>query len=138
MSPITDMAINGRGFFILQDDKGNDYYTRAGQFRLNAQYVLVDNVTGYKVMGLAAGNTLQPIDLSAVRLLKPTPTTEVDFTGNLVLVTLAIWTAAMAIASAIYVLVERPLQRLRGVVPERAPRDSAVTTTAARATTASV
>lgn len=60
------------------------------------------------------------------------------FTGNLVLVTLAIWTAAMAIASAIYVLVERPLQRLRGVVPERAPRDSAVTTTAARATTASV
>jgi peptidoglycan/LPS O-acetylase OafA/YrhL len=60
------------------------------------------------------------------------------FTGSLVLVTAAVWTIGMAIASLIYVLVERPLQRLRGLVPERAPVPIAVATTDARATTASV
>jgi peptidoglycan/LPS O-acetylase OafA/YrhL len=61
-----------------------------------------------------------------------------EFTGSLVLVTVGIWTAGMALASLIYVLVERPLQRFRTLVPERAPGRSAATTTAASATTARV
>jgi peptidoglycan/LPS O-acetylase OafA/YrhL len=60
------------------------------------------------------------------------------FTGNLLLVTAAVWTAGMAIAVLIYVLVERPLQRFRGLVPARVPAATAVATTADRATTASV
>ena len=61
-----------------------------------------------------------------------------DFSGNLVLVSAGIWIAGMAVASAIYVLVERPLQRFRSLVPDRSPAVSPPTTTAATATTASV
>jgi peptidoglycan/LPS O-acetylase OafA/YrhL len=60
------------------------------------------------------------------------------FTGSLILVTAGIWTSGMAIASLIYVLVERPLQRWRTLVPDRLPAERAPTTTADRATTASV
>ncbi len=37
-----DMAINGRGFFMVQDPSGEVLYTRAGNFSLNAQGQLVD------------------------------------------------------------------------------------------------
>lgn len=80
----TDVAINGRGFFVLQDDDGNTFYTRAGQFRVNDEYRLVDNVSGYSVMALGSGNTLAPLDLSALRLQAPVPTANVDLAGNLV------------------------------------------------------
>jgi peptidoglycan/LPS O-acetylase OafA/YrhL len=60
-----------------------------------------------------------------------------QFTGSLVVVSGAVWIAGMAIASAVYVLVERPLQRFRSLVPERPLRESAVTTVAASASTAS-
>lgn len=80
----TDMAINGRGFFILQDDDGTQFYTRAGQFRVNDEFQMVDNVTGYTLMALGAGNTLTPLDLSALRLRAPEATANVDLAGNLV------------------------------------------------------
>lgn len=80
----TDMAINGRGFFVLRDDDGNTYYTRAGQFRVDDQFMMVDNVTGYQLMALGAGNSLQPLDLSTLRLQAPVPTSTIDFSGNLV------------------------------------------------------
>src|SRR3954447_16972229 len=60
------------------------------------------------------------------------------FTGSLVLVTAAIWTTAMAIAVVVYVAIERPLQRLRTLVPERRLPGKAATTTAESATTANV
>ncbi len=31
----TDLAINGKGFFIVNDPSGASFYTRAGQFYLN-------------------------------------------------------------------------------------------------------
>ncbi|MGD9372139.1 MAG: flagellar hook basal-body protein, partial [Desulfobacterales bacterium] len=31
----TDLAINGKGFFIVNDSSGASFYTRAGQFYLN-------------------------------------------------------------------------------------------------------
>jgi peptidoglycan/LPS O-acetylase OafA/YrhL len=61
-----------------------------------------------------------------------------QFTGNLLVVSAAVWLAGMAVASTVYVLVERPLQRFRGLVPERPRRARAVTTVAASASTASV
>lgn len=78
----TDLAINGNGFFILRDDSGNIYYTRAGQFRFNDQGLLSDSVTGYNVMSIDAAGNLSTIDLDAYRTLPPKATTAVNMVGN--------------------------------------------------------
>ena len=48
-----DLAINGRGFFILSDDSGSTYYTRAGAFSLDREGNLTNPdgliVRGYEV-----------------------------------------------------------------------------------------
>lgn len=49
-SNATDLAVNGRGFFVVQDENGNEYYTRAGNFHFDKDGYLVDNY-GYKVQG---------------------------------------------------------------------------------------
>ena len=46
----TDVAIDGDGFFIVNDADGGSYYTRAGAFRLNNDGLLVDT-NGYTVQG---------------------------------------------------------------------------------------
>ena len=46
----TDLAINGRGFFMVQDAAGTDFYTRAGEFRFDKDGVLV-NPDGLVVQG---------------------------------------------------------------------------------------
>jgi len=46
----TDVAINGNGFFVVKDDDGNEYYTRAGAFHFDKDGYLVDH-NGYKVQG---------------------------------------------------------------------------------------
>ncbi|MDD4052816.1 MAG: flagellar hook-basal body complex protein [candidate division Zixibacteria bacterium] len=53
-SQITDMAIQGDGFFILSDGRGLSY-TRAGAFGFDANSYLVDPGTGMKVQGRMAG-----------------------------------------------------------------------------------
>jgi flagellar hook protein FlgE len=50
-----DAAINGNGFFIVQDPSGNTLYTRAGNFQLNADGQLV-TATGQYVQGWSAQN----------------------------------------------------------------------------------
>ncbi len=37
----TDLAINGKGFFMVQDPNGSRYYTRAGNFAFDKQGYLV-------------------------------------------------------------------------------------------------
>jgi flagellar hook protein FlgE len=79
----TDLAINGNGYFILRDDSGNLYYTRAGQFRFNDQGILSDSVTGYSVMSIDRSGNLSTIDLDAYRTLPPQPTSAVNMIGNI-------------------------------------------------------
>ncbi len=50
-----DAAINGNGFFVVQDPSGTTEYTRAGDFELNAAGDLVTN-TGQVVQGWTAEN----------------------------------------------------------------------------------
>lgn len=50
---ITDLAIQGDGFFILSDGQGL-FYTRAGAFGFDADSFLVDPGTGMKVQGKMA------------------------------------------------------------------------------------
>lgn len=51
----TDLAINGNGFFQVQDKQGGTYYTRAGDFVLDKNGQMV-NSGGYKL--LSAGGAL--------------------------------------------------------------------------------
>jgi peptidoglycan/LPS O-acetylase OafA/YrhL len=63
------------------------------------------------------------------------------FSGNIVLVLLGTWLSAAGLATVVYLLVERPLRRWRGIVADRPARragSSTVATTEVSATSASV
>ena len=83
----TDMAIDGRGFFVVADPDGNQFYSRAGQFRLdNAGYL--SNVAGARLQGyprLADGSLSTSIgDLQiGGSPIAGTPTDEVTLQANL-------------------------------------------------------
>ncbi|WP_048647437.1 flagellar hook protein FlgE [Nitratireductor soli] len=51
----TDLAIEGGGFFVVQDASGKPFLTRAGSFVPNAEGELV-NAAGYKLMGYSYAN----------------------------------------------------------------------------------
>ncbi|UZQ50857.1 flagellar basal-body rod protein FlgG [Clostridium kluyveri] len=46
----TDFAIDGRGFFTVRREDGNEFYTRDGHFHVNTQGILVDD-SGNTVIG---------------------------------------------------------------------------------------
>jgi len=52
----TDLAIDGNGFFVVGDDEGTQYYSRAGNFELDANGNLVD-LSGMKLQGFGIDNT---------------------------------------------------------------------------------
>jgi len=58
----TDMAINGSGFFVVQDDTGANFYTRAGEFTFDRNGDLINlsglYVQGYEVTGTNPDGTL--------------------------------------------------------------------------------
>ncbi len=59
----TDLAVNGKGFFIVNDGGGSTYYTRAGEFNFDRGGYLVNPddlvVQGYQVTAVNADGTLQ-------------------------------------------------------------------------------
>jgi len=54
---ITDLAIQGQGFFVLGDNFNNRFYTRAGAFGFDANSNLVDPASGLFVMGKLADSS---------------------------------------------------------------------------------
>ncbi len=82
----TDMAVEGRGFFVLRDGNGV-VYSRAGDFKRNEDSQLV-NSSGLVVQGYALddnGNAvggLTDIDFSTTGS-QPTATTALELTSNL-------------------------------------------------------
>ncbi|MFE8048584.1 flagellar hook protein FlgE [Brenneria goodwinii] len=52
----SDVAISGNGFFRLTDDSGNVYYTRNGEFSLDASSNLINSTNGYYLTGYSATN----------------------------------------------------------------------------------
>lgn len=84
----TDLAVQGRGFFVVESSGGDRYYTRAGSFQKNSDGKLVTASGGYLVQGYsiddtgAVSGTLDSIDLLNVRST-PTATSEVSFSVNL-------------------------------------------------------
>ncbi len=81
----TDLAIDGDGFFIVEDADGGEYYTRAGAFHLDNEGYLVDvnslKVQGYNLAGIDP-DTISDISLSGVQS-EPSATTEFSVGLNL-------------------------------------------------------
>ncbi len=84
----TDVAINGKGFFVLKDDAtGEKFYTRAGHFSVNKDGYLVNN-QGYIVQGYSYDDgslieTLEDIRIQQSSMIPPKVTGEVDTSLNL-------------------------------------------------------
>jgi flagellar hook protein FlgE len=84
----TDVAIQGSGFFLVQDASGTISYTRAGDFSELNNYLVTPN--GQQVLGYPATNGvvntgagLTPIQLGAGTMSPPTATTNVQLSTNL-------------------------------------------------------
>ncbi|HXY78151.1 MAG TPA: flagellar hook protein FlgE [Candidatus Acidoferrales bacterium] len=85
----TDVAIQGSGFFAVQDTSGVVSYTRAGDFSVDANDFLVTS-EGQQVLGYPAvdgvvntGTGIVPLQLGAGTISPPTATTDVALTTNL-------------------------------------------------------
>lgn len=74
-----DIAINGNGFFIL-DDNGMQVYTRNGQFKLDAGGYIVNN-NGQRLLGMTTSG-LGPLRISTVNN-SPRATSEISLAVNL-------------------------------------------------------
>jgi flagellar hook protein FlgE len=86
-SLVSDMAVDGKGFFVVQDAEGNRNYTRAGQFRTDEDGYLV-TFSGEKLQGYgttadgALGTTLTDLTIPS----DPVPgeaTTGISIRANL-------------------------------------------------------
>lgn len=84
----TDMAINGNGFFVVQQS-GTSELTRSGDFQLSDSGDLITS-DGYAVMGYPATNgvvdmdaALLPMNVPTAKVQLPHATTGFSFTTNL-------------------------------------------------------
>ena len=88
---ITDLAIQGNGFFVLADGSGGEFYSRAGNFGFDADSYLVNPANGYYVQGkMADANGDIPATASVGNIQLPfgqqdpaRQTTLVDLANNL-------------------------------------------------------
>jgi flagellar hook protein FlgE len=83
----TDLAVNGKGFFMVQDGSGSNFYTRAGSFTFDKEGYLV-NPDGMKLQGYqidASGNVgaIASVYIPGERISAPSATTEFNFDLNL-------------------------------------------------------
>ncbi|MGB7547817.1 MAG: flagellar hook protein FlgE [Terracidiphilus sp.] len=85
----TDVALNGNGFFVINNGNGADEYTRAGNFSLTSTGNLVTS-SGLNVMGYPAVNgvvntnaPLTPISIPVGQVEQPQATTNLNMTANL-------------------------------------------------------
>ena len=83
---VTDLAINGKGFFQVKDGQGREYYTRAGDFRPDNQGVW-RNPEGLALMGYQLGadgarGGLAEVTVDKFSLMAPKASTELSMRFN--------------------------------------------------------
>jgi len=83
----TDLGINGKGFFMVQDTSGSNFYTRAGNFTFDKEGFLV-NPDGHQLQGYQIdtdGNigSITDIYIPGERVSPPAATSEFNFDINL-------------------------------------------------------
>ncbi len=88
-SNVTDMAVSGQGFFTLTTRTGGRAYTRAGNFTMDRDGMLIDN-NGSNVMGwnrqgnaISTNGTVVPIQINVGSTSPPAATTTINSTTNL-------------------------------------------------------
>jgi flagellar hook protein FlgE len=77
-----DMALNGPGFFVVQDNRGDTLYTKSGRFEVNASGDLVTLDKGFKVMSLAGGG-LAPVSTNNFKISRSVVSSQIALSGNL-------------------------------------------------------
>ncbi|CAM5463246.1 flagellar hook protein FlgE [Aquamicrobium terrae] len=77
----SDLAIDGDGFFIVQDANGTPVLTRAGSFVPDAQGRLV-NAAGYQLMGYSYANGIPSATANGFEGLVPITIDAQDMTAN--------------------------------------------------------
>lgn len=83
----TDVAINGKGFFILKDTDGSLFYSRAGEFTFDKNGLLLNPdgliVQGYPVDSNGALDPITDITVPGESTAAPNPTGEFTLDVNL-------------------------------------------------------
>lgn len=79
----TDVAIDGRGLFIVKDSSGNYYYTRNGSFEFADNGDLILKSTDLRVQSLSESGSLSNINISDSYSDPPSPTSLIYLSGNL-------------------------------------------------------
>ena len=86
---VTDLAIQGGGFFVLSDGVSN-LYSRDGAFSLSLSNDLFSSSSGLRVMGYMAENGAinaqgvpKPLNIPIGEKVLTMPTTGIELTGNL-------------------------------------------------------
>ncbi|MFB9981723.1 flagellar hook protein FlgE [Mesorhizobium kowhaii] len=89
---VSDLAVNGDGFFVVQDPSGTPFLTRAGAFVPDAEGRLV-NAAGFQLMAYSYANGVPAATVNGFEGLTPvvisdqgmtaTPSTEGTYSGNL-------------------------------------------------------
>ncbi|MBZ9995685.1 flagellar hook protein FlgE [Mesorhizobium sp. BH1-1-4] len=89
---VSDLAVSGDGFFVVQDPSGTPFLTRAGAFVPDAQGRLV-NAAGFQLMAYSYANGTPAATVNGFEGLEPvvisdqgltaTPSTAGTFSGNL-------------------------------------------------------
>ncbi|MEE8207151.1 MAG: flagellar hook-basal body complex protein, partial [Nitrospinaceae bacterium] len=80
-----DLAVDGNGFFVVNDGTGN-FYTRAGQFSVNAnglvQTITGEILQGFEITNNVVGTTLTDVSLTGVQS-QPQATTAFTLSAQL-------------------------------------------------------
>ncbi|UVK47225.1 flagellar hook protein FlgE [Mesorhizobium sp. AR07] len=89
---VSDLAVNGDGFFVVQNPSGTPFLTRAGAFVPDAQGRLV-NAAGFQLMAYSYANGVPAATVNGFEGLTPvvisdqemtaTPSTQGTYSGNL-------------------------------------------------------
>ena len=81
-----DLAIDGSGFFIVNNGEPKNIFTRTGQFRMNDSGKVAattgEILQGYKMEGTTASDSLADVDLAGVQS-EPNASTEFTLGANL-------------------------------------------------------
>ncbi|MBL8581138.1 MAG: flagellar hook protein FlgE [Rhizobiaceae bacterium] len=78
---VTDLAVSGNGFFIVQDSSGTPFLTRAGAFVPDAQGRLV-NAAGYQLMGYSYDSGVPAATANGFAGLVPVTITQEELTAS--------------------------------------------------------
>lgn len=84
---MTDLAINGKGFFQVSDDSGNLFYTRAGDFQTDSEGVWRTPsglaLNGYQIAADGTRGDLTSVQIDKFSTMPPRATTSLELSLNL-------------------------------------------------------